>query len=188
MFTIPEQFSTATRTNFESQLALFLSLTNKAFEGVEKVVDLNLNMAKTSIEESNAAAKQLLVAKDLQEFFTLGASQTQPNTEKAIAYTRDLASILSTTQAEFTKTAEEQIAEANRTLIAFVDDVTKNAPVGSETAMTLMKSMIGNANAGYEQLSKNTKQAVETFEAGVNTAASQFSQATPKAAGKSARK
>ena len=51
MFSIPEQFSNATKANFEAQFAMFSALTNKAFEGVEKFVELNLTAAKASLEE-----------------------------------------------------------------------------------------------------------------------------------------
>ena len=105
MFAIPEQFSNATKANFESQFALFSSLTNKAFEGVEKFVDLNITAAKASLEESSVATRQLLAAKDPQEFFTLTAAQAQPVAEKAIAYGRHLASIASGTGAEFEQEA-----------------------------------------------------------------------------------
>ena len=181
MFAIPEQFSAATKSNFEAQVALLTSLTTKAFEGVEKIVDLNLNVAKVSLEESTVAAKQLLGAKDAQEFFSLTAAQAQPNAEKALAYSRHLATIASSTQAEFTKAAEAQIAETNRKIVALIDEVTKNAPAGSENVVAFMKSAISNANAGYEQLTKTTKQAVEALETNVNTAVNQFSQAATKA-------
>ena len=88
MFSIPEQFSSATKSNLEAQFALFSSLTGKAFEGIEKIVELNLTAAKATLEESTAAAKQLLAAKDPQEFFSLTAAQAQPSAEKAIAYGR----------------------------------------------------------------------------------------------------
>jgi phasin family protein len=182
MFPISEQFSVATKANFDSQLALITTLTNKAFESVEKFVDLNMNVVKASLEESNATTKQLLAAKDPQEFFSLTAAKAQPNAEKAIAYGRHLASIATTTQAEFTKAAEAQIADTSRKVIALVDDVSKNAPAGSENAIALLKSAIGNANAGYEQLTKTTKQAVETIEGNMNTAVSQFSAAAEKTA------
>ena len=149
MFSIPEQFSNATKANFESQFAIFSTLTNKAFEGVEKFVDLNLNAAKASLEESSATAKQLLAAKDPQEFFSLATAQAQPVAEKTLAYGRHLASIASTTGAEFSKAAETQIAETNRKVISLVDEVSKNAPAGTENAVAAFKSAIGNANAGY---------------------------------------
>ena len=180
MFAIPEQFSNATKANFESQFALFSSLTNKAFEGVEKFVDLNITAAKASLEESSVATKQLLAAKDPQEFFTLTAAQAQPVAEKAIAYGRHLASIASGTGAEFSKAAESQIAETNRKVISLVDEVSKNAPAGSESAVALFKSALNNANAGYEQFTKGAKQAAETLEANVNAAVNQFAATSAK--------
>lgn len=188
MFSSPEQFSAATKANFEAQLALITALTNKAFESVEKLVDLNLTVAKTSIEESNAAAKQLLAAKDPQEFFSLASAQAQPTAEKAVAYGRHVASIASSAQAEFSKAAESQIAEANRKAVELFEEATKNAPAGSENIVSLVKSAFGNVNAGYEQLTKTTKQAVEAIETNVNTAVSQFSQAANKTTARASSK
>lgn len=182
MFPIPEQFSNVAKANFEAQLSLLTNLTNKTFESVEKVVDLNLNVVKASLEDSSTAARQLLEAKDPQEFFSLTAAQAQPTAAKALAYGRHLAGIATSAQAEFTRAAEEQIAEAGRKVSALVDDVSKNAPAGSENVIALVKSAIGNANAGYEQFSKTTKQAVEAMEANMNSAVSQFSQAAEKTA------
>ncbi|HAT31403.1 MAG TPA: Phasin (PHA-granule associated protein) [Janthinobacterium sp.] len=188
MFSIPEQFSSATKANFEAQLAMFSSLTSKAFEGIEKIVELNLTAAKASLEESTAAAKQLLSAKDPQEFFSLSAAQAQPNAEKAIAYGRHLAAITSGTQAEFSKAAESQIAETNRKVISLVEEVSKNAPAGSENAVAMFKSVIGNANAGYEQFSKTSKQAAEAIETNLTSAVNQFTQAAEKAVPRAAKK
>ena len=188
MFSIPEQFSSATKTNLEAQFALFSSLTSKAFEGIEKIVELNLTAAKATLEESTAAAKQLLSAKDPQEFFSLSAAQAQPSAEKAIAYGRHLAAITSGPQAEFSKAAESQIAETNRKVLSLVEEVTKNAPAGSENAVAILKSAIGNANAGYEQFSKTSKQAVEAIEANLASAVNQFTQAAEKVVPRTAAK
>jgi phasin family protein len=182
MFAIPEQFSNATKANFESQFAIFSSLTSKAIEGMEKLVNLNITAAKASLDETSATTRQLLSAKDPQEFFSLTAAQAQPTAEKAISYSRQLASIAAGTQAEFTKAAEQQIAETNRKVISLVDEVSKNAPAGSENVVAAIKAGIGNANAGYEQLTKTTKQAVEAIETNVNAAVSQFTQAAQNAA------
>lgn len=180
MFSLPEEFSAATKSHFEAQLAMITALTNKAFESMEKIVDLNMNAVKASLEESTVAAKRLMAIKDPQELLAMTSSQAQPSAEKAMAYSRHLASIASTTQAEFTKAAEAQIAETNRKVLALVDEVSKNAPAGSEQMVAMMKSALGNANAGYEQLTKTTKQAVEAMEGNLNTAVAQFSQAAEK--------
>lgn len=182
MFSIPEQFSNATKANFEAQFAIFSTLTNKAFEGVEKFVDLNLTAAKASLEETSTTAKQLLSAKDPQEFFSLATAQAQPSAEKTIAYGRHLATIATSTGAEFSKAAETQIAETNRKVISLVDEVSKNAPAGTENAVALFKSAIGNATAGYEQFTKTAKQAAETLESNLSAAVNQFTTAAAKAA------
>ncbi|RXZ36176.1 phasin family protein [Oxalobacteraceae bacterium CAVE-383] len=180
MFSYQDQFSAATKAHFDAQLELINTLTAKAFEGVEKVIDLNISATKASLEEYAATSKQFTGVKDAQEFTTLAASQAQPNADKAVAYSRHLAGILSSTQSEFTKAAEAQIAETSRKVSTLIDEVSKNAPPGSENAIAMLKSVVGNANAGYEQLAKSTKQAVETLETNLNTAAKQFTQAAEK--------
>jgi phasin family protein len=180
MFAFPEQFSNATKANLETQFAMLSALTSKTFEGMEKLVDLNISTAKSALENSSATARQLLAAKDAQEFFAVTASQAQPNAEKALTYGRQLASIAADTGAEFSKAAESQFAEVNRKVITLVDEVTKNAPAGSETYVSAFKTAISNANAGYEQFSKTTKQAVEAMESNVSAAMSQFGQAARK--------
>ncbi len=188
MLSYQEQLSNATRSQMETMLEMMTSMSTKIFESVEKIVELNMTLAKTSIEESTAAAQQLMSAKDPQSFFALTASQTQPNAEKALAYARHLAAITSGLQGEFTKATEAQITENNRKVVALVEEVSKNAPAGSENVINFMKSAIGNASAGYEQLSKSTKQAVEAMESNIVNATAQMTQAASKANGRAARK
>ncbi|MEO8169362.1 MAG: TIGR01841 family phasin, partial [Oxalobacteraceae bacterium] len=180
MFSNTSQLSSATKALFENQFAAFSVITGNVVESVEKVVALNLAAVKASTEESTAAAKQLLAAKDPQEFLTLVTAQAKQNAEKAQSYGRHLAEISSSTSAELSKVVEAQIAETKDKVTALVSDVAKNAPAGSEQAVAMLKSAIDNANAGYEQLSKTAKQANETVEAHVAKATEQFSQAVAK--------
>jgi phasin family protein len=181
MSSFQEQFSAATKATFENQIALMTALTGKAFESVEKVIELNMNVAKAALEESTSNARQLLAAKDPQEFIALTSSQVQPNADKATSYGREVMTIVSGLQAEVTKAAENQIGEHSRKLASLVDEVSKSAPAGSENVVAFMKTAIANANAGYEQLTKSTKQAVESMGANMNNAANQMSQAASKA-------
>jgi phasin family protein len=182
-----EQFSATSKASIEANLSLLTSFYSKAFESFEKVVDLNLTAAKSSLEDSTSAARQLLAAKDPQEFLTLAAAQAQPNMEKVIAYGRHLSTITAGVQAEFGKAAEAQIAETGRKVLELVEEASKNAPAGSENAVAMLKSAIANSSAGYEQFTKSTKQAVEVMETNLNNAVNQFTQPVAKAA-KAAKK
>lgn len=188
MYTVPEQFSSATKANLEAQMALLTSFTGKAFESFEKLIDLNLNAAKSSFDESSATAKQLMAAKDAQEFFKLSAEKAQPAAEKLVAYSRHLANIASSAQAELTKSAESQITETNRKVLGLFEEISKNAPPSAQNFVEMVKTAITTANASYDHLNKTTKQAVEAMESNFTAAVNQVTQAAGKTSGKPAAK
>jgi phasin family protein len=181
MFSFQEQISAATKSNLEAQLAMMNMLVSKSFDGMERLVELNLNAAKSALQETTTHAQQLLAAKDAQEVLSLNTTQAQPGAEKFMAYGRNLLGIASGLQSEFVKAAEAQVSEHGRKLSNFVDEVSKSAPAGSENVVGFVKQAIANANAGYEQFTRSTKQVVEAMEANMNNAAAQLSQAASKA-------
>ncbi|MGI4850133.1 MAG: TIGR01841 family phasin [Janthinobacterium lividum] len=184
MFTNKDQFATAAKASMESQIAVVTDLTNKAMASVAQLVELNINAAKASFEQSSAIAQQMMSAKDPQQLYAL-ATQHSNGTDFMLAYTRNLSSIASAAQVEFTRAAEAQIAETTRKVSALVDEASKCAPAGSENAVAMLKSAMSNANAGYEQLSKSAKQASATLEENMGAATRQFTQAADKASGRS---
>lgn len=106
----PEQIAAAQKANLES----LFGLTTKAFEGVEKLIELNLQVVKSTLAEGQENAQRLLSVKDAQELIALQASLSQPVAEKVLSYGRHLYEIASSTQAEFAKVAEAQFEEQNK--------------------------------------------------------------------------
>ncbi|MGK2900723.1 MAG: TIGR01841 family phasin [Burkholderiaceae bacterium] len=156
-----EQMMAAQKSNVE----VLFGLTNKAFEGVEKFVELNLQVARAAIGEAAENTKAVLSAKDAQEFMALQASLLQPAAEKAAAYSRHLYDIAAATGAEVTKVTETTAADAQTKFMSAVDSAVKNAPAGSENAVALVKSAVAAANNAFEGVQKAVKQATETAEA-----------------------
>jgi len=156
-----EQFLAAQKASVET----LFGLTGKAFEGVEKLVELNLQVAKTTLGEAAETTKAALSVKDAQELLALQASLLQPAAEKAAAYSRHLYDIVAGTNAEVTKVAESTIAEGQKKVLAVVDNAVKNAPAGTENAVALVKSAVAAANNAYESVHKAAKQATEVAEA-----------------------
>ncbi|WJF91147.1 phasin family protein [Paraburkholderia bonniea] len=179
----PEQFAAAHKANLET----LFGLTAKAFEGVEKLVELNLQVVKSTLAEGQENAQRALSVKDAQELLALQASLSQPVAEKALSYSRHLYEILSATQTEFTRVAEAQYEEQNRKVQSLIDNVAKNAPAGSETAVSAIKSAITAANTTYETVHKATRQAVEIAESNFNAAAAAASKAASQAAAQASR-
>ncbi|WP_337877665.1 phasin family protein, partial [Caldimonas sp.] len=70
MMMTAEQLVAAHKANVET----LFGLTQKAFEGVEKLVELNLQVAKASLAEAAEHAQAALSVKDAQELLALQAS------------------------------------------------------------------------------------------------------------------
>jgi len=155
-----EQLVAAQKANLET----LFDLTNKAFEGVEKLVELNLQVAKASMGEAADNTKAALSVKDAQELLTLQAGLLQPVAEKAAAYSRQVYDIAAATNAELTKAVEAQMADAQAKFTATVDGAVKNAPAGTENAVALVKSAMAAATNAYESVHKAAKQAAEVAE------------------------
>ena len=168
-----EQIAAAHKANIETMFGL----TQKAFEGVEKLVELNLQATKAAMAESANSAQAMLSAKDAQELLALQAGLMQPLADKTMAYSRHLYDIASGTTAEFSKAVEEQATDAQKKLMVMVEDAAKNAPVGSETAMGMMKNAVSAANTAMESVQKAVKQATEMAEANINTVTTQATSA-----------
>ena len=166
----------------KATLETLFGLTNKAFEGVEKLVELNITASRAALSEAAAHTQAVLSVKDAQELLALQASVLQPLAEKTAAYSRHLYDIASGTGTELSKAFESQTADAQKAFANLVDSAAKNAPAGSETAVAVMKSAVSAANNAFESVQKAVKQASDVAEANFNAVASTAADAAKSAA------
>jgi phasin family protein len=164
-----EQVLASQKANVET----LFGLTTKAFEGVEKLVELNVTATKAALAEAAGTTQAVLGVKDAQELLALQASLFQPLAEKTAAYSRHLYDIASGTGAEFGKAFESQATEAQKKFMAVIDNAAKNAPAGSETAVAVFKSAVAAGNNALESVQKAVKQASDVAEANFNAVAAQ---------------
>jgi phasin family protein len=169
-----EQLIAAHKANVETAFGL----TNKAFEGVEKLVELNLQVAKSALGEAGDTARAALSVKDAQELLALQAGMLQPGAEKAAAYSRHIYDIAAATNAEVTKAVEAQIGDAQKKFMGLVESASKNAPAGSENAVALVRSAVAAANNAIESVQKAAKQAADVAEANFQAVTSTAAKAT----------
>ncbi|NVD98127.1 TIGR01841 family phasin [Massilia sp. BJB1822] len=117
MSSITEQLSAATKTQLESQLNILNNIASTTFDGAQQVIALNLSTTKASVENSAAAAKQLLEAKDTGDLLSLVQA---PGFERVFAYGRELFAIVSKTQAGLLQAAKDQFQDASAAVTAAV--------------------------------------------------------------------
>jgi phasin family protein len=162
----------------KSQLDALFALSHTMFDATEKFVDLNLAATKALLEESAERTQVMLGVKDVQDLLAVGTGLAQPTLEKLVSYNRNVYNIASGASADVSKLFETQIAQSNKQVAEMVDFASKNAPTGSEPAVSMFKSALAAANTAYDTFSKATKQAVDMAESNFSAATA----ATVKAA------
>ena len=171
----PEQFTAAGKANIEA----IVGLATTQFAAFERLTALSLSATKAAFEDSIGLTRSMMGAKDVQDFVKLNAASAQPSFDKALAFSRGVYEVSTQTQGEFTKAFEAQAAEVNKTVVGLLDKAAKNAPAGSDVALTAVKTAMAAANQAYDSYSKVAKQATEMAEANF-TAASTAAKDTIK--------
>lgn len=169
-----ESFTSANRATVDA----LLSLANIALSSAERVAALNLNTARTALEDGITSGKAVMSAKDPQEAITVQSGLAQPTIEKAVAYSRSVYEISAQTQEEFAKLVEGQFSDYQKQLSGLLEKAAKSAPVGSDVAMAAVKSAIAATSSAFDNMNKAAKQVAEMTEANINAA----TDATVKAA------
>ncbi|MBK7953248.1 MAG: phasin family protein [Candidatus Accumulibacter sp.] len=166
MFNTPEQFAAANKASVDAML----TLANTALASAERIAALNLNTARSMLEDGVANAKAMLGAKDAQEFFAVQASIAQPGIEKAVAYSRSVYEISAQSKEEISKLIEAQFGDFQKQIVGLLEKATKNAPAGSEVAVNAVKSAIAAATTAFDNMNKAAKQVADIAETNVAAA------------------
>lgn len=173
-----EQFIAANQANLQA----LEGLSTQAFAGVEKLVELNMAASKAALGESFSHIQAILGAKDAQELLALQAGAFKPLAEKSAAYLQHVQTIATGSGAEFTKTVEAKMTEAQKALGGAVESLAKNAPAGTETAVAAFKSALVAGQNAVESAQTSAKKAVEAVQSNFTAATKQAVDAAKKAA------
>jgi phasin family protein len=168
MYSFPEQFSALSKANVDS----FVALAGITSASAERFVDFHTKAAKAAFEDAVKNVRALATFKEPQEFLHFGTAAVQPGAEKAATYARQLFTIASETQSEFTRFVDEHVTEFNRKVVAFLDDAAKTGPAGSDVAVAAAKSAVAAANQAYDVFTKAGRQFAEVTETTVQAVAS----------------
>ncbi|WP_447918018.1 TIGR01841 family phasin [Achromobacter aegrifaciens] len=178
MSAIPQQVLDRQKASINT----FVAAQTAVFAGFEKLVELNLKVVKATLDEVAQKSQQAAEVKDPQEAAAFASGLLQPGAEKALAYTKHVYDIVAGVQSNLVKLTEEQIAEGQQQLSEAVDQFSKNAPTGSESAVALIKSSLATATSAYDSISKAAKQAAEVAESNLTAATNATFKAASDAA------
>ena len=158
-----EQFTAANKATVDSLLAV----ANTALASAERIAALNLNTARTALEDTASGVQSVLSAKDPQAAFAAQKSLAQPAVDKAVAYGKSVYEITSETQQELAKMVEAQFGEFQKSVTKMVDLAAKSAPAGSEGAVAAIQSAVAAANSAFGNMNAMAKQFAEATQANI---------------------
>jgi phasin family protein len=152
----PEQYVAEHKANVET----FYGFANLAFDGFQKLVELNLQAAKTTLADVQTA----LSTSDPQQLVARQSTQTAVIAERIQSYNKRAYDIAHTMQTGYATIAGARFETCNQHMQAFVEQVSKQAPAGSEAAVVALKKVIDSSNALYDSVKKSVRQAVSMTE------------------------
>ena len=140
-------------------------------DGFRRLTEINMQAARSSLEQSAEQIGALLQAKDVNTLTQLVASYAQPSPEKFTAYAQAVAAVARDTQGNLTAVVREQIARANQQLTESIETLARNAPAGGEGTMGFIRQAMATANQTYEQLNQNLQRVMDMGAQAGNAAA-----------------
>lgn len=171
------------KQNLESQVKLMTAMTACALASTEKVIELNMNAARTSVQENSTLANQVLASKSTSDLQFIFSALPQATSTKAIAYGHHLTSIAADACTELARSTQSEVAELTGRMCSLLDQASKNLPAGSENVVALTKAVVTTANSGYEQAVKTAEQAAHTIEESAEHIVNKAVQTTAKTTG-----
>lgn len=159
-----------------------LSVANTALAAAERIGALNLSVARSSLEDSAAAMKTVMNAKDPQAAAAAQQALVQPAVDKAVAYSRSLYEIAAETQEEVAKLFEAQIAEFQKATSALMNEASKSAPAGADAMVKSVQEAYANLAAAFGPMTALNKQFADAAKASVTGSANKATAAAAKKA------
>jgi len=157
MFSLSEQLSLATKAVFDAQLQSATAFAQALFDSGVTVIDMNVDAARTSLAAATVSTRQLMAAKDPQEWLSASASQSQLAMEHARAYGRRASDLAQGHQVKFSAVAETEIA-ASKQKVSELVDVVKKAPSAVATPInSFLKTAFDSAHARYDPVARSAQ-------------------------------
>lgn len=173
----PEQFGELSKNAVETAA----QFARVGLESAERMIALNIEAAKVSLEEATKGAKTVSGVKDPQDLNNLRTKVTETGVEFMTGYSKNLYDISNAAQAKYSSLIEERVSAFQKQVVEGIDKAAKNAPAGTDVAFAALKSSMAASTAAFDTLSKAGKQVSTFADNAFKTAAETTTKATSSA-------
>lgn len=164
----------------DASLKAAFELANLSFNQIERTTELALEQAKVSAELAQEQLAAALEVKDPATVIELLKSQLETSAKSLAGFAATAFELSQEFQAEATAFAEGHFDQAHAAANKAINDNLKQAPEGSDAAVTAVKAAIAASNKALAEARKNAKKTAELAQEGI----AKLKEHAPKAAAK----
>ncbi|MBV8466684.1 MAG: phasin family protein [Burkholderiales bacterium] len=154
----------------QQQLEAALRVARMTLDGAEKLIRLQLETAKQTVEDSARTAARLSEVKDVQSALAVRTELTEHAASSLLNLSRNVYELAAQAQGELVHMAQQQ-AQANQKLFAEgLENVSKASPAGGDVMSSALKSSFAATQAAFDSLTKAARQVTEFADASMKAA------------------
>ncbi|MEO7495197.1 MAG: phasin family protein [Massilia sp.] len=121
----------AMRSQMENQSRMLNELSQKTYEAMRRVGEINMKMSQQLMEDGMNMGREMMSCGDPLQMVSAAMKQLQPVTQHLRSYQEQLMGALAGMQLDLTRSAEQSVPGAVRSVGAVADDMVRNASVTS---------------------------------------------------------
>jgi len=144
MFLFSQSVTPAVRSHLDAQVAFLNDMSKSWSRSIQNVIDANIQLSQTLLEESNIAGQQLLTTNHPTDVISAAASRAQPAADKLRAYQQHLSRVVADSQVDLARVAEQHVQETSRTARTLADEVARVASEETQNNLRTQHDTIRN--------------------------------------------
>jgi phasin family protein len=155
MFLFSQAVTPAVRSHLDAQVAFLNDMSKTWSRSIQSIIEANIQLSQTLLEESNLASQQMLTTNHPTEVISAAASRAQPAAEKLRAYQQHLTRVVADSQAEMARVAEQHVPETSRTARTLADEVARAASEETQKSLRTQQETLKNFRDPFQEARAN---------------------------------
>lgn len=144
MYPFSNAVTPAVRSHLDAQVAYFNDLSKSMTRSFQNLVEANIQLTQTLVEESTIASHKLLTTEGATDAISATASRAQPAAEKLRAYQQHISRVAADAQVELSRVTEQHVQTTSRTARELAEQVNRVATEESDNSRKRQEESLKN--------------------------------------------
>ncbi len=154
-----DQFNELQKKNLEAAMRL----AQLSIENSQRIMELQVSMAKSLFEDGVQNAKAQTTAQNPQDVVELRTQYAQTTTERMLSCAREIAEITTRTQTEVGKLVSEQLTTGSQDVFEAMQRIFKGLPITDQNTLNSFQTAVDTTRSAFEQIARASTEAFQAF-------------------------